>query len=326
MKLRRMLPLIFLAFALSVGGAYVAAHRDRFAVLLQVPLAGVVALLAIGVVFRTSEAMVLRTVVRAFGAGVGAWECILLSWATAYWNLLPVKPGTGALGVYLKRRYGVPYSDFVAYLVAANLLRLGVTGLLGVVFGVALVFAEGLIPLVPAVFVVLLAAVFSVMLVPTRWEYGGPNAVLDGMSRTARAWHRLRAERALMARLGAWRLGQSALGALSIYLCFRLTGLDVGFLAAWTIKLVGSLARFATVVPAQFGVQEALLAGGAAALGVAFADGVVAATLRRAVSLPVVLVVGPLASWAVQRLYGFSAAEGEGPSEAGPVPAEPPKT
>jgi uncharacterized membrane protein YbhN (UPF0104 family) len=312
--------------AVAAGVLYIYARRERFAAIAGVPVVGIVALVAVGFCFRATEAVMLRDVLRELGSHLGVSESQLISWSIAYWNLLPLKPGTGGLGIYLKRRHGISFSDFGAYLLAVNLLRMAIRGTLGLGLSVPLCALHGLSPLVPSLFAGLLGACVAVMLLPLRWEYAGRHRLLRIASRASRSWHEMRGRHGLLARVAGWKLLESVLGATALFLCFRLTGTDIGFTEAFTVQLVASLSRLAAVVPAQLGVREALTGAAGMAFGFTFADGVVAAALRRAVSLTLVAVVGPLSSWALHRLWtaapepveraGAGAGEGGGQSNS----------
>ncbi len=292
-----------LAVALSVGAWYIAAHRGRFAVLLTVPWPGIVALGTLTVTFRAGEAIVLRLAVRHLGVTLGIGESNLLAWATGYWNLLPAKPGTGALALYLKHRHDVYYSGFAAYVIGVNLLRLAAGALLGA--AASLVFwARGeLTPVFPLVFGSLLACCAVVMVAPSRWHYEGRSRILRALSNTGHAWHVMRSQRGLLLRISWLRVVECGLGASGTWLCFHLSGTPISVGQALVIMPVTMLVHIVTLIPGQVGVREALVGAVAAAFGYTFADGTVASTLGRAIGLPLVLLGGTLSSWWLHRRW-----------------------
>jgi uncharacterized membrane protein YbhN (UPF0104 family) len=290
-----------LLLALGACAAYVYCRRESFRPILGVPLTGVLALAFLGVGQRTVEAIVLRMCVARMGTRMDIAESQVLCWATAYWNMLPAKPGTGALAVYLKREHGLPYSNFVAYLLAVNLLRVMTIGVVGAATAVPLWLFRGLTFVVPLVFTLMAGGCIVVIALPARWQYAGQNRILRAVSNTSRAWHEMRGRRRLLARIVLWKVAEVLLGAFSIYLCFRLIGVGIAPLQALTVMLLSTLGRFAGIIPGQLGVKEALIGAAGAAFGFSFADGVVAAALRRVVWLPLVGILGPLSSWVLHR-------------------------
>lgn len=316
--LRQAASLAFLALALLGGAAYVYLHRDRFGVILDVPLAAAAALLAGGVLFRSLEGVFLRMVVIRLGGKMDVPESQMLAWATGYWNLLPAKPGTGALAVYLKHRHGLPYSGFVAYLLTMNVLRMVVDAMLGLVASLPLCLWGGVTPVLPVAFGAVLAGCVVIIYLPTGWRYTGDNRVLRAISNTGRAWQRMRRMRGLLWRIGLLRFGCGFAAGLAMLVSFRAVGVGAGYLQAVAAMELSTFARFATLVPAQLGVREALTGVAAVGFGFAFSDGVVAAALRRAVVTPVVLLLGPLASW---RLHRPGGAKTGGPMDL-PGPSE----
>jgi len=308
-KVKRVASVLLLALALVGAAAYVYARHERFSVILDVPPAAVATLLAGGLLFRALEGTFLRMVVNRLGGDIAFGESQLLSWATAYWNLLPVKPGTGALGVYLKRRHGLPYSSFLAYLLTMNVMRLLVNAVLGLVVSLPLCLWRGLTPIVPGLFGLLLAGCITVTYLPTGWQYAGENRILRAIANTGRAWQRMRRMRGLLWRIGLWRFACGFVAGLTVLVSFRAVGVQAGYLQAVIVMELCTLSRFATLVPAQLGVREALSGIAGMSFGFAFSDGVVAAALGRAVVMPLLVALGPLASWWLHRRTGIPAVQ-----------------
>jgi uncharacterized membrane protein YbhN (UPF0104 family) len=298
---------VLLAVALSIGAWYIVAHRARFAVLLTVPLPGIAALATLTVAFRAGEAIVLRLAVRHLGVSLGIGESNLLAWATGYWNLLPAKPGTGALALYLKHRHNVHYSGFAAYVIAVNLLRVAAGALVGAVASFVFWTRGQLPPILPVVFGSMLACCALVMVAPSRWHYEGRSRILRALSNTGHAWHVMRARRGLLLRISWLRAVECGLGASGTWLCFRLTGTPLSAGQALVLMPVSMLVHIVTLVPGQLGVREALAGAVAAAFGYTFADGTVASTLGRATGLPLVLLGGTLSSWWLHKRWTGSA-------------------
>ncbi len=106
-----------------------------------------------------------------WGRTSAASESNLLVWAAFYWNYLPMKPGMFAQAVHMKLRRGLPYSRFVTYLLAGNLVGLFIRSVLGLALTVPLAVTAGLTPVIPALFAALTLACGVVMAMPIRWDY-----------------------------------------------------------------------------------------------------------------------------------------------------------
>lgn len=249
---------------------------------------------------------------REMGGEISLGRSYLLRWAVAYWNLLPVKPGTGALAYYLKKHHDVSYRDYGSWLVAKHAVRFLLTGLLGLGVTLPLSLWGGLSLVVPVLFGILLTGCLAGFLLPFHWAYEGNWALLKVLSRFSAAWSEMRGRRWLLVRVAVLSLAAKGIGWLSLWLCFRLTGVEITLLGALTVLLLRSLGRVAAVVPRQLVVREAITGAGAMALGFTFAAGVVASVLARAVALVLLLVVGSLASRTLAR--GFAGALNAGSS------------
>ncbi|MHC4481660.1 MAG: lysylphosphatidylglycerol synthase domain-containing protein, partial [Planctomycetota bacterium] len=261
MKRGRTLSLIVLVAILAAGTYYIATRHERFAVILRVPLSGVVALLALTVLGRAVEAHVLRLTARELGARIGVLESNLLAWTVLYWNYLPMRPGTGALAVYMKRKRGLLYSRFVAYLLGVNLMAMLSRGLLGLAVTAPICAAGGLTVLIPGAFAAMAAASIGVMLVPTGWHYEGDRWLLRALSQAGRAWHELRRRRGLLLRIGLWKALHIGVAWARFYLCFRFVGVAVAPAGTLVMALLGPVTAAVGIVPGAIGVREALIGG-----------------------------------------------------------------
>jgi uncharacterized membrane protein YbhN (UPF0104 family) len=316
MKTKRAISLIVVLVVLTVGVWYIVSHRDRFAVILDVPASGVAAIALLLVLNRTLAAVVLRITFRGLGAEMGVLESNLLSWTTRYWNHLPMNPGTGALAVYMKHRRGVYYSQFVAYVLAVNLIAALSRGALGLVVTVPMWLRGNLTVIIPAVFAAMVAAAVGVMALPVRWAYTGRRRILRAISRAGHAWHEMRQKRRLLTQIAMWKTLQVGVILATSYLCFRLVDVDMAFSGILVITLLSPLAILLGFAPAGIGVREVLFGVVTMAFGRSFADGVVAGTLSRAVALPLILVIGPLASYRVFMRFTPSGREAEEAAQA----------
>ena len=296
MKPRQLVSLIFLFVMLGAGICYIALHRERFAVIFTVPLSGMASVAALVVLSRAIEALVLRLTVRELKADIGILESHLLAWTTRYWNYLPMKPGTGALAVYMKRKRGLPYSQFLSYFLAVNLLTALSCGVLGLAVTVPMYLTRDLTPLIPTVFAGIVASSAGVMAVPTNWNYSGRSFVLRAVSQVGHAWHQMRRRRGLLVRIGLWKTAQGAVWAASLYLCSHLVGISDALPQAVVVALLRPVTMLISVTPGGLGIREALVGAVMMAFGRSFTGGVIAATLQRAAGLSLLIVIGPLAS------------------------------
>ena len=295
MKPRQIVSLVVLLVIVGAGAYYIASHHERFAVIARVPLSGVVALAALAFLGWTTGAVLLRMTFAELGASVSSLESHLLVWTAQYWNYLPMKPGLYAQAVFMKRRRNLSYSRFVAYLLAMNLVASLSRGVLGVLITVPIWLKGELTPLVPAAFALVTGGCAALMVLPTRWQYGGRRRVLRTICRVGSAWHQIRSGR-LLVRIALWKTVQVLVQVAYLNLCFQFVGIEGALPQALIVVLLTPLSSLMGIVPGGLGVREALVGIVVMAFGGTLADGVVAATLGRAVRLAMTLVLGPVAS------------------------------
>ena len=295
-KPKQIAALIFLFVTLAVGVYYVALHHDRFAAILKVHPSGVALLVTLALLRWSIEASVLRLTVKELGTSVGSLESHFLVWTARYWNYLPMKPGTYALAVYMKRERGLTYSRFMAYLLAVNLVAIFSRGVLGLAVTVPIYLAGNVTLLIPALFATMVVLAVGAMAVPTRWTYSGQSLFLRTMSHVGYAWHHIRLSRGLLARIGLWTIAQSLVGIAYLSLCFRLVGIENSLREPLVAVLLTPVISLIGIVPGGLGVREALVGAVAMAFGGSFTGGVVAATLARVVTLSLLIILGPISS------------------------------
>ncbi len=292
----QIISLVALGVILALGAYYVSAHRERFAAILHVSPAGMLALACLTLATWSTQAFVLRAVTEELGAEISVYESHLLMWTARYWNYLPMRPGLYAQAVYMKLKGGLPYSRFLAYLIFANFVPVVVRSLAGLLLTAPMAIAGSLTPVIPLLFAAMLGGCAVLMAVPRTWAYSGSNVVLRALSRVGDAWHQLRGHRGLLARIAAWSVVQAVIGTCGLYLAYRLVGVPAGPGLVVTTVLISPITNVAAFIPAHLGASEALVGLVRVGFGGAMADGVVAATLGRAVRFCLAVVLGSLAA------------------------------
>lgn len=216
----------------------------------------------------------------------------LAAWTNLANYVTPFVGGSGVRAVYLKRRHGLPYAEFVSLQAATYLLHFLVASLAALA---SLPFLHEITPrnrlLFSALYISVALGVLAILLLPVRLPTS-PSAVGRYLKRAVQGWMRFRRSdwRSLVGLLVLNTLAQAA----GVGLAFAALGvsLDAGqmiFVAAFY-----SLSILVAVTPASLGISEGAVVLSAAATGVAAAFGLAAAGLRRGVSLTAAILLGVL--------------------------------
>jgi hypothetical protein len=187
----------------------------------EVPPWWVLANGAVYLLTRYCNGEVLRLALNRLGCAIRGYEAFMLNMVMSYTNLLVPHAGMGPPAMYLNKKYGVAYTDYVALVMPTFTLQLVCAGACGlaamgwlVTFGHGYTLA-GAVPL----FLLFAAVLFgSIVLcvfplpVPERWSHRLANL----LRRFAKTWSFFRSDPRLTGRLLAIQLAVVLLRALRL--------------------------------------------------------------------------------------------------------------
>lgn len=138
--LKILLTLVFVA----VGIYYVWLRREEFASL-EWPSGKAIAIVGAAFIANICIMSLFNTLVaRKLGANISMLESFALSMVTSAANfVLPFRAGTGFRGMYMKRVYGLSYSNFASTLVVFYICNIFIASLLGTVAVAVVYFDRG---------------------------------------------------------------------------------------------------------------------------------------------------------------------------------------
>ncbi|QGG95849.1 lysylphosphatidylglycerol synthase transmembrane domain-containing protein [Actinomarinicola tropica] len=267
-------------------------RRGDLEPLAEVPLADLALVASLVVVGHWLNALEFQKLYRAVGAPLGITENYLLFTAGQLLNHLPGQVGTLYRFRYLRAVHDLPYSRATSGYGANLVLTVMATGALGLVGTILVGATDGVwSPVLLACFAAMLLGALVGSIVPL------PETQRSG--RLARAWMAFRSGWSdLQDRpdVAAWVLGlelvKYLLAAWRLQLTFGWLGYDEPYVLFLVLAPVIGLATFVGLTPAALGVRELSMSGAAVALGRTFSDGILGATVDRAVLLAVAIVVG----------------------------------
>lgn len=272
---------------------YLWVRRGELGELLAIGPGTVAALVALVGATMLVRAVSFRLLVDRLGARIGIGEAVALTTATTLVNHVPMSAGLVLRGAVLHRHHDLSVPRYVALMGASGLLTVAASGGLGL--GATLASASTLPSTTLAGLVALFAGVAVAPLVllhlPPAWLAGG-GAVRSRMRAVVEGWRDVRADRGTLAALAGLALLQLALVATRFTLCFGAGGVQAGWLAAAVFASVATLSVLASVTPGGLGLREVLVAALAAPFGLGFQQGMVAASLDRAVLLAFSVLAG----------------------------------
>jgi len=230
----------------------------------DVPPLWVLANAAVYLLTRYCNGEVLRLALNRLGCAIRGYEAFMLNMVMSYTNLLVPHAGMGPPAMYLKRKHGVAYTDYVALvmptftlqLICAGACGLGaMTWLVTVGHGYSLTGAIPLFLLFAAVLVGSLVLCLCPLPIPATWN----NRVANVLRRFSQTWSFFRTDPRLTGRLLAIQLAVVLLRALRLQLAFCAVGVGWNFPILLVASICSQFMLFISITPGALGFREAAI-------------------------------------------------------------------
>ncbi len=291
--LRRIVGWTVAALLVVAGAVFLASRRELLLETVRPDPAMVAAAVLCEVVLLLLRARVTRVLAQGLGAELGRVEAAgLASWTSVANYLMPFVGGAGLRAAYLKRRHGLPVTAAAALLAATwvvHFLLVGVAGIVGVLA------AGGLDPGAAAPLLTLFGGVSAACLLVVLWPLPPPRGetrLLRAAGRVVAGWRRLR--ESTLVPVAVTLAALVVVNALALALYFRATGVPLEPAAALVVGAASDLSVVVSVTPAALGITEGAVVLAGRLLGVDPAVALIAAAIRRIVTVALALVVGAL--------------------------------
>ena len=251
--------------------------------------------------FNVVSGLVLKETARFVGVRLSVKEWFGLPAVTTMGNYLtPASGGLMARAVYLHRRHGLSYPQFLGILSSGylvNYLVIAVTGILVVLAGHA---AHPQAWPLTLFFLTVIGCIVFLLHRPAPLPAKG-GRVCRFLRDVSDGWPRIRHHRGLLGKLFALSGINVILGGLSLWISYRAIGNPVSGMDALLVALLQSFSLLFTVTPANLGVQEAVVGLASGILGLGLAAGLMAALLVRTATVVFIVIFGPLFSYLLTR-------------------------
>lgn len=258
-------------------------------------------LILIGIIFLISYipvSAITYYLLVPLGVRLGKKESFGLSIVTGFYNIItPFRGGMAVRAIYLKKKYGFTYTNFLSTLAASYVLTFFIAALLGLIGVLNIYLSKGIInwlifTIFAGLFLTLLVIIaFSPKIPETKYSW------LNNFIKVANGWHMIRHDKKIISIISLMSLLQLLLGALSVFLQFQVFGINIGLSAAIFLASIASLSLLVGITPAGLGITEAIVVFSASTLGITVAESLSAALIGRLVSIVIMFILGPIFSY-----------------------------
>jgi uncharacterized membrane protein YbhN (UPF0104 family) len=250
---------IVAAFVLLCGH-YVLAHWQDFAFVAAVSFPAIAAAGLLVLVSYVLNAYQLSLFLRNFKVSLGFVELMALTTGMLLGNLLiPMRGGTGALALYLKRVHNLDFGSFAAIYGGTAVLIALINSGMAIAALVLLGWLHSFSHPVLSIFVVGIFACclyLSLFPPPIRWKRSG---LLGLAFRAARSWHLLTRNRKLLLALALSFLAMSFALMSAFYLIYSALGMPLSASAVLITSSLGNIANLIPITPGSLGIFDAVM-------------------------------------------------------------------
>jgi uncharacterized protein (TIRG00374 family) len=240
----------------------------------------------------------LKIATKLYGANLEFKEWFGLNYVVTLGNYLtPFKAGTSAMAVYLKKKYGFPYTFWVSLIGVLFLAQCFIFGLLGFFLVLFLPFLEefryGLLIFFIAIFLISMFILFFLPL-PIKINIKIIRHIANSISEFKRARNFV-----FMLKMILLDISRVIALALSIYLAFKAFNFNASFYACIIIVIFLELLLIISLTPMSLGTREAIIILISRLIGADILTGTLVAALDRSLSIVGTLIFAPMFSYLI---------------------------
>ena len=234
---------------------------------------------------------------RVMEAPIGNIESFGLTNVSAFFNLILPQGGSITKAIYLKQKYGIPYSKTPAIYQGLLVIYLLIGS--GIILSTNLIttITGGTVPLLFWVIVLLgfTSGILLVIDIP-QGALSKSGRIGVWISNYSDGWKNLRTNKTCLVNASVWQFIIFVSAGIWVSTAYYSLGIKINPLLGVSLSVIISFTNILTIVPGNLGIQEAAYGYLTYLSGMLFAQGVIVSTLTRVVLLFMTLLLTP-ASW-----------------------------
>lgn len=296
-KLAKIAQGAFIVGLLVMTTYYINANFDSLKDLLNIDLKPFSVMLIFTVISIYAGAAQNAVLFRALGAPVGNIESFGLSNVGALLSLFVPQGATLTKAVYLKQRYGMPYSKAPALFLGLFVIFLLVGAAIMLVTNIGATLMGISVPLILWIGTFVGCASGFIFLIDIPKESLSRFGKVGGiLSNFLDGWRLLRTNRSCLVKAAFWQVLIFISSGVWVSVAYQSLGININLLLGVSLSVFMAFANLVVIVPGNLGVQEAFYGYFSFLFGMLFSQGIVVSALIRSVGLLTTLMLSPV-SW-----------------------------
>ncbi len=225
-------------------------------------------------------------------------EHFSLSISTSFFNLVSFfSGGMGVRALYMKKKFNLKYSDFLASLFGNYAVILLVNSAIGLIVFVIiyLKFQIFNLVLVLAFSAIFLSTVFCMTI--RNFHFGFDNFFTRNVNKMIEGWKKIIRHKGMVYKLATFVVINLLLGAITNWIAFRSIGINLDFTSVLYLSVITTLSVFTlNITPGQLGITEGLYVISGNILGIPNEQSLLVSLLIRAVNITILAILGPISN------------------------------
>ena len=268
-------------------------ETETFANLLTVNPINLALLIGVWVLLSIPRGLTRKLMARRLGVKLAFVDWYGLFMVTNLISLVvPARGDFIISAAYLKKKYGLPITQFGSMVYGNAVLLAAVLGLEGCLGLILLGITENVwdLKIWGIVVTVGLGAIPFALL--SNHILKGKNWLVKKLRAAIEGWESLRSDPGLLLRLVALIVMSSLIFTMWMYVSYRTLGFDVSIVPVFFAGVATQASFFFSLTPGNLGVREAIVGFISQVIGLGFAEGIAVTILQRAVSTVVFFIFG----------------------------------
>ncbi len=247
-----------------------------FSLLLKINPIFIVTLILVNVLSIAMNGVFMKWSISLFGKHIKLNESVKVSFISTAGNFFaPSGSGLGFRAVYLKKRHGVSYSDYISIILCNYAMVFLVSSIIGLASLYALrEKASSVFVVLVIFFVTLLIASLGAFFVRVKnnnknsiFKVRWAKKILEVLGQVSEGWDLILANKKIASKLMLLVIFITFLMVIGMYCIVSSLGLDISIPSLVLFSVLGSLSVFINITPGNLGVKEAVYIACSAVIG-----------------------------------------------------------
>ena len=280
---------------IASGIFFVGYNRHSLVVLLSISFFDVLTLTFLLFIFFVSTGLTFYLLINLLSVRLNFLEIIALTFLTNMTNYLgPGRPGAAIKALYLKNQKGLSYAKFSSILAANSFIIFFISGFTGIVLIISLWLQASVLPINLILICILLMLISIFPMIFRFRQIDRKGRIWQTLNNAITGFELIKSQKQKLLAICASVVIQYLISAWVLIIAFHSIGQTLLFIPALIIGVFTSISNFFTITPNNIGVQEIVMAYLYTITGMDFTNGVLGASLMRAIHIVLTFGLAPI--------------------------------